>query len=288
MSVTFCRPGTVAEAIERLGEEDAFAVAGGVSLVLLMNTGFVFPGQLVLLGGIDEMVGVRAESESGAGVIDIGALTTHHTVVNDPHVLGSLGAMSEAFSQVGNIRVRSAGTIGGNLVHADPAQDPPVILAALGATVVAQGSGGKREIPVAGLADGPFSTVLADDELVTRVVVPVVPTSARSSFLKFLPNSADDYATVNVAAYLDRDEGGTVTHARLALGAVGSTMHIVSDVDAMLVGHVIDDDVIGVVSEHVRDAVSPANDARGSADYKREMAGVMTGRALRRCVEVQS
>jgi carbon-monoxide dehydrogenase medium subunit len=288
MSVTFARPTSVAEAIERLADDDTFALAGGVSLVLLMNTGFVFPSHLVLLDRIDEMFGVRAVSEDGRDVIDIGAMTTHSEIVNSPVVQGSLGAMSDAFSRVGNIRVRSAGTIGGNLVHADPAQDPPVVLAALGAIVVAQGPDGRREIPVADLMDGPFSTVLADDELITRVLVPVLPSGARSTFLKFLPNSADDYATVNVAAYLDFDGDGAATEARLALGAVGPAVNVVTDIAATLIGHRLDDAVIASVSERVRDSVDPSDDARGSADYKREMAGVMTARALRRCLEAES
>lgn len=282
MSVLYRRPTSIEDAVAELDDDDALPLAGGVSVVLLMNTGLLAPRKLVSLGSLPGLRGVRVVDDH----IEIGALTTHAALATDPVLLDAVACAAEAFGRIGNVRVRAWGTIGGNLAHADPAQDPPVLLAALGATVVVVGPGGERTIPVANLADGPFSTVLSHDELITTVLVPSPPPGTRTSYVKLLPRTQDDYATVSAAANLDFAADGTVRAARLVFGAVGPVPIVADAAAALLVGQRADDgDVLASVAASISDAVRPIGDGRGSADYKRQMAGVVARRAVLACVD---
>jgi carbon-monoxide dehydrogenase medium subunit len=124
----------------------------------------------------------------------------HARLAADPLVQATHQELSAMFARIGNIRVRAWGTVGGNLALAEPSQDPPVLLAALGAAVDVTGPGGTRRIPVAELSYGPMSTVLEPQELLTRVILPLPEAGERCAYRKFLPKTADDYATVSAAS----------------------------------------------------------------------------------------
>ena len=280
MSVTFARPETLDEAFTMLDDEEALLLAGGQSLVLLMNIGLLYPEKLVSVAHIPDLQGVAVSD----GVLDLGALTTHDVLANHPAVLQHFPAAANMFARIGNVRVRSSGTLGGNLVHADPAQDPPVMLTVLDAQAVVAGPAGQRRIPVQDVALGPFVAAIEHNEIITRVHVPLVEPNISCSYLKFLSGTQDDYATVSVAAKIATDETGKVTDARLAAGAVGPTVVPLLDAAETLHGHRIDDeDVLDMLKTAVREAVSPMPDRRGSADYKREMTAVVAARAVRAC-----
>lgn len=274
------RPRELPEAIEELSGEDAIVLAGGQSLVLLMNTGLVVPERLVSIAGLAELRGVVVGDDG----LDIGALCTHRELAEHPVIRRRLPAAARMFDGVGNIRVRNSGTVGGNLVHADPAQDPPVMLAALGAQVAVAGSAGDRRLAVEDVAEGPFWPTIEQGELVTRVHVPWPGENDRMAYIKFLAGSHDDYATVSVAARLTMQDG-VVSTARMAAGAVGPTVAILDAAAEALQGRAPDDpDAQHELGERVRDLVSPSADRRGSADYKREMAGVVARRAVQACL----
>lgn len=278
--VVLRRPRNLPEALEELTDEDALVLAGGQSLVLLMNTGLVVPERLVSIAGLPELQGV----EAGDDGVDIGALCTHRDLAEHPLIRRRLPAAARMFDGVGNIRVRGAGTIGGNLVHADPAQDPPVLLAALGAQATVVGPASRRSLMVEDVAEGPFWPALEGGELLTRVRVPWPGESDRAAYIKFLAGSHDDYATVSVAARLTV-EGGVVSSARMAAGAVGPTVTVLDHAAEALQGRTPDDtDAQRELGDRVRDLVSPSPDRRGSADYKREMAGVVAQRAVQACL----
>lgn len=277
--VALLRPRTLPEALESLAGGESVVLAGGQSIVLLMNTGLLAPDRLISIGGLPELHGVEVTDAH----LDIGALCTHQELADHPAVRERLPAAARMFEGVGNVRVRNAGTVGGNLVHADPAQDPPVLLAALGATATVVGPNGERAIAAEDVAAGPLWSSLEDDELLTRVRVPWLGPDDRASYIKFLPGTFDDYATVSVAAKLTVADG-RVGAARLAAGAVGATVAVLDDAASVLVGRdPADPDALAELAERVRDAVSPFADRRGSADYKREMAGVVARRAVQAC-----
>jgi aerobic carbon-monoxide dehydrogenase medium subunit len=276
MTAKFVAARSLEEAFEALADEDAVAIGGGVAVGLLSNLGMISATSLVSVSGIPEMRGVQREGEN----LVIGAAMTHGRLATDPIVREKAPELAGMFGHIGNIRVRAWGTVGGNLALAEPSQDPPVLLAALGAEVEAAGAGGVRRIPVAELSDGPMSTALEPGELITKVIVPLPAPGERRSYHKFLPKTADDYATVSAAAQV-RFDGFRISAARLFCGAVGPVPVSCDRAAALLTGRTLDEpgqleDVISAV----RDAVSPVADHRGSADYKREMAGVFVKRAL--------
>ncbi|MBE1494127.1 CO/xanthine dehydrogenase FAD-binding subunit [Amycolatopsis lexingtonensis] len=276
MSTRFVAARSLEEAFEALAGEDALAVAGGVSVGLLANLGLISAATLVSVSRIPELRGVRAGDD---GLV-VGAATAHGRLAADPVLRRERPGLAEMFGHIGNVRVRAWGTVGGNLALAEPAQDPPVLLAALDAEVELAGTGGTRRVPVAELGDGPMSTVLGPGELITKVVVPPPVAGERCAYRKFLPKTADDYATVSAAVRV-RFDGARIAAARVFCGAVGPVPVACETAAARLVGRTRDElrDLGDVVSA-VRDAVSPRGDHRGSADYKREMAGVFVKRAL--------
>jgi aerobic carbon-monoxide dehydrogenase medium subunit len=281
MSVRFHRPETLEQAFEALAsDDDAHLLAGGVSVVLLMTSGLMAPSTLVSLDGVDGLDEIR----SLEGSLSIGARTTHHELATHPVVAERFAAMGEMFSLIGNVRVRMAGTIGGNLAHADPAQDPAVMLSVLGAKVRVAGPDGERDVAVEELADGPFSPTLAQDEIITQVMVPWPSDASACSYIKFLSGTHDDYATVSVACRLEVDPSGEITSASLAAGAVGPTVVPLEEAARVLVGSRPDTDVLGELERVVAESVSPNPDRRGSADYKRAMTGVVASRAVEKAL----
>jgi len=182
------------------------------------------------------------------------------------------------------VRIRNQATVGGNLAHADPAQDPPPMLAALGAAVTVVSPRGARSIAVEDLAVDHFTTTLAGDEIITEVIVPPLAPGTRATYVKFLPRTADDYATVSVAAAM-RLADGAVADTRIVLGAVGPTPIRARAAEAALAGAKPSRERLAQAAALVRDEVDPLDDLRGSAEYKREMARVWTERALLALVE---
>jgi len=259
----------------RYGEEARY-LAGGTALVLLMRAQLLQPAALLALHRLPGIGGITRDS----GRLRLGALATHDDLARSPLLRRHAPALAEAFRHVATPRIRHVGTVGGNLAHADPHQDPPVALVALGAAVVARGPKGERRIPVEELFTGYYETVLAPGEVLTAVEVPVPAPDVRTAFVKFLSRSADDYATVNVAVAL-RESGGRVAEARLAVGCMGPTPIRARDAEALLVGQVPDDARLRAVGEAVVAMTDPALDSRGSPDYKRRITPAIVARAIR-------
>jgi carbon-monoxide dehydrogenase medium subunit len=280
VTLTVVWPTTTADAVGELVDDETHLLAGGTSIVLLMNTGLLDPARLV---GLSRIPGLDQVCDMGTE-IEIGSMCTHEQLSRSIDLYTRLPALCRLFAGIGNVRVRSWATLGGNLAHADPAQDPAVLLSALHATAVAEGPDGIRTIPVRELASGPFATVL-QNELLTAIRVPVPEPNVSCSYVKFLPRTADDYATVSVGARVEADGDGVVTAADLALGAVGPTVVVADKAAAMLVGHHADDPAaLKAMADALREGIDPPSDHRGSSDYRREMAGVMAIRAVRQSV----
>lgn len=278
-SYDYVAPTTLDGAIGLLEEhgEDAHLIAGGASLVLMLRQQLLTPAVLVSLRGIDGLDGIRVDE----GGLRIGAMTTHRMVERASAARDYAPALAEAFGHVATVRVRNQGTIGGNLAHADPAQDPPPILLALGAVVRAVGTDGAREIPIDELFVDYFETTLSPTEILTEVNLPKRPPGSGAVYVKFLPRSKDDYATVSVAVS-GVERNAAWTGIRVACGALGPVPMRIQAAERTLEGGPLDDDSIARAAELVGEAVDPIPDLRGSADYKREMAVVWTRRALKR------
>jgi aerobic carbon-monoxide dehydrogenase medium subunit len=271
-------PRSLDEALAVLGEygEDARVVAGGTALVTMMRQRLVQPRCLVSLRDVPGLGRIEAN-----GGLRLGALVTHREAEISPVVRERLPVLAETFRRVATVRIRHMATIGGALAHADPNQDPPVTLLALGATVEIRGARGSRELPLAEFFRDYYETALAEGELVTAVKVPPPPPASGSAFLKFLPRTADDYATVAAAAIVTLEgDGVRCREARIALGSVGVTPLRATSAEALLRGEPFGEGLLEAAGEAAKTAVDPLSDHRGSAVYKREMTAVMVGRAL--------
>ena len=196
-----------------------------------------------------------------------------------------LPAVLVDWSSIATIRIRNQATIGGNLAHADPSQDPPPLLMALDAAIeIAGPAGARRVVPMADFFVDFFETVLEPGEVILGVRVPTAEAGARTVYRKFMPRSADDYATVSVASTLRLDPDGRVAAARIALGGVGPRPVRARAVEEALVGELPGDARLRDAAELVRDAIDPLDDVRGSARYKRDMAAVWVRRAVAEAV----
>lgn len=275
MSFELHRPRSLDEAtllLER--HDDAHLMAGATALVLLMRQGLVRPTRVVSLRDAG-LSGARREPD---GALWIGATTTIHDAATSPAVRAHSPALAASLAQVATVRIRCQATVGGNLAHADPAQDPPPMLIALDAEVEVARAGARRRIPLDAFFVDQFATALDPGELVVGVRVPPLIEATRATYVKFLPRTADDYATVSVAVAL-RVAGDRVTHARVALGSVGATPVRARHVEAALRGAGIE--AVADAAALVRNEIDPLDDLRGSAEWKREMARVWTERAVR-------
>ena len=283
MTYDYHEPREVAEALDLLVKhgEDAHLIAGGTATVLLLRQGLIRPGHVISLRAIGALSGIGRAHDGG---LRIGATATHRQAERSADVRALSPALTNAFASVATVRIRNQATVGGSLAHADPAQDPPPMLAALGAAVTAVSPRGARSIAVEDLAIDHFTTTLAADEIITEVVVPRLAPRTRATYVKFLPRTADDYATVSVAAAM-RLADGAVADTRIVLGAVGPTPIRARAAEAALAGAKPSRERLARAAALVRDEVDPLDDLRGSAEYKREMARVWTERALLALVE---
>ncbi|HZD74533.1 MAG TPA: xanthine dehydrogenase family protein subunit M [Actinomycetota bacterium] len=272
-------PETLEAALDLLRRhgDDAHLLAGGTAMVLLMAQGLAQPDQVIGLRRIEALRGVRRRPDGG---LEIGATVTHAEAERSAEVGAHCPALRTAFGEVATIRIRNQATVGGNLAHADPAQDPPPMLLALDAEVIAASPRGQRRIPLDELFTGFFQTSLEPDEIVTAISLPPSEPRAGAAYLKFLPRTQDDYATISVAAWLLRDGDGRCRRARIALGAAGAVPLRARRAEEVLAGQRLDGEAVAEAAAVVREEVDPIDDARGSAAYKREMARVWTERAL--------
>jgi CO/xanthine dehydrogenase FAD-binding subunit len=221
-----------------------------------------------------------------AGGFSIGALSTHGQLLRDERIATYEPQLREMFADVGNVRVRAVGTLGGNLAYADPRHDPAPLLGALGAEVVIQSGAGKRTVPVADFATGSFATVLQPGELLCSVNVPARPAGTRIGWCKLQTNSLDDYATLSLAVGFE-ESNGRISRPRILVGAADT--HVRTQRAAgLLDGADINADgrVAPELIEEVADAlaadIKPCSNHRGSVIYKRDLVRVALNRAMMR------
>lgn len=272
------RAATVDEAVALLGRygEDAAVLAGGTSVMLLARLGLLGAEQVVDIHGVGGLAGIERTAE---GELRLGTLCTLRELEAAPAVRDHAPALADALHSVATVRVRNQATIGGNLAHADPAQDPPPMLLALEAHVDAVGPAGSRSVPVRELFAGFFETTLAADEVLTAVRIPPLPAQTHTGYLKFLPGTRDDYATVSVALAGSVSDG-RCEWVRIALGGVAPTAVRAPAVEDALRGQPLEPDALAHAAQLVREDIDPVSDLRGSAQYKTRVAATCVQRAL--------
>lgn len=260
---------------------DAKLLAGGTALVIMMKQRLVRPSCLVALRNVRGLNGIAVKD----GGLSIGGLATHREVESSALLRRRLPMLAETFHHVATIRIRNMATVGGGLAHADPNMDPPPSLIALGATVKATSASGSRVIPLDQFFKDYYETVLNPDEIITEVFVPKVAANSGAAYIKFLPRTADDYATVSAAAVLTLDKSNrTIADVRIALGSVGVTPIRATEAEAVLRGQPLKAEAFAEAGEKAKGAVDPVSDFRGSAAYKKDMAAVFVRRALEKAL----
>ena len=276
------RPAGLAEALALLAQHpDAKPLAGGQSLIPAMNFRLAAPAALVDLNGVDELSGITRDS---AGGTRIGAMTRHHAIETSALVRELAPLLAETMPFIAHPQIRSRGTLGGSLAHADPAAELPAVMVALQATIVLQGPGGERRVPAEQFFTGLFATALEPGELLLAVELPPMPARSGWAFLE-MARRHGDYALVGVAVLLALNEAGRCAQARIALLSVGERPVLATRAMARLSGQVLDDDTVREAAELAGgDDIDPPSDINASAAYRRQLARVLTRRAFERSV----
>jgi carbon-monoxide dehydrogenase medium subunit len=275
----FRQPDTVEEALTLLRDrgEDARVLAGGTALVIMLKQRLVAPECIISLQKLRSLDQIDATN----GELRLGALATHRAVERSSAVRTRMPALAETYAHVATIRIRNVATVGGALAHADPNQDPPVMLMALDAQVQLTSIAGSRQVAIGEFFTDYYETVRRPDELVTEVVAPLLKPHSGSVYLKFLPRTADDYATVGVAATVTIDPAsGACQDCRIAMGCVASTPVRAPQAETLVRGQRLTPELAREAGNLAQQVTDPISDGRGSAEYKRAMAGVFVRRAL--------
>jgi carbon-monoxide dehydrogenase medium subunit len=279
------QPSTLAEAC-RLHQEhadDVSYIAGGTALLIMLRERVYQPGYLIDLKTVSGLDGIR--HEPGVG-LRLGALASHRDVELSPVVRERLPVLAETYRQVGNVRVRHAATVGGNLAHGDYRLDPPAPLIALRATVRIVGAEGERSVPLEEFFLGLYATAMEPGEVLAEVVVPDPPPRTHTVYLKYTSLSAMDWPCLGVAAAATLTEDGAFADLRLVYTSVSSTPVLVQGAADLARGvGAADGAALGRLAADLgrlaAEQVDPTPDIRGSEWYKREMARVFAGRAVR-------
>ncbi len=278
-SFEYHAPKSVEEAsalAEKYGMDAKF-LAGGQSLIPLMKLRLLSPSHLIDLGRIPALSYVKGEGNGLA----IGAMTRVAELARSDLVRRRCPILSECANVIADPLVRNMGTIGGNLSHADPTNDMPAVAVATGASIVASSGRGSRVIPATDFFVDTFTTALKGGEILVEVKVPTGPTK-RGAYLK-LERQAGDFAIVGVAAVLEVSDG-MCTSAGIALTSVGPTVVRAGKAEGILKETALANKTIDEASRAAAEEARPYSDLRGTAEYKRKMVEVMTGRAIRTAV----
>ncbi len=275
-------PDTLEEAIGLLGQhgEEAKVLSGGQSLLPLLKLRLGFATHLVDIGRISGLEYIKEED----GYLKIGGATREAALERSDLVKAKYPILLDTTLVIADPLVRNRATVGGNLAHGDPANDHPATMLALGAEVVAVGAKGERTIPIDEFFTGLFSTALKSDEILTEIRIPIPPARSGGAYVK-LERKVGDYATAAAAAQVTLTAGGKVERVGIGLTAAGPKPVKATDAEAHLKGKKPDEAAIAEASRLAAQATSPTVDRRGSVEYKREMARVLTARALTKAVE---
>jgi carbon-monoxide dehydrogenase medium subunit len=256
---------------------DARLLAGGTDLLVDLKTGRVRAGHLVSLHRIGALRGI---SEANGG-LHVGALTTITQLDRSRPLRTRFVALREATSRMAAPQIRNAATVGGNIACAVPCADLPPVLTAMKASVALWSHKGRRQVPLESFYAGARQTVRHDNEVLTAVEIPKPSPGFGAAYARFALRDGNAIAVASVAAGLWLDRSGAVREARIVLGAVAPVPKLVEAAGAELVGRAPDEGAFARAADIGRTAAEPISDVRGSADFRRQIVGVLTRRALR-------
>jgi carbon-monoxide dehydrogenase medium subunit len=282
---TYLEPQTVAEAcalLKQLGS-DAKVFAGGSHLTILMKQGLYEPKTLVNIKKIAELKGIRYDATEG---LIIGALVTHRELETSALVKEKFPVLCEAEREVANIRVRNMGTVGGNLASGEPLTDLSQIFIAFDGKAKISGPSGQRTIPVEELFVDFYTTSLAEDEILTEVVLPPLPARSGIDYIRFSSTSVVDKPSVGVAMKLTLEsDAETIKTARIVLGCVGATPVRARKAEGLVTGKKLTAELAAEAGNIASQECSPTSDLRGSEGYKRAIVRTLVKRAAVKAFE---
>ena len=276
------RPGTLDEALKLLTShgDQAKVLSGGMSLLPMLKLRLASFAHLVDIGRVPGLDFIKEEG----GSLRIGAMTRQSTLERSDLIRTKYPILADAVPLIADPLVRNRGTVGGNVANGDPGNDQPAIMIALGATFVAKGPKGERSVPANQFYKGLYETALARNEILTEVRIPVPPARSGGAYAK-LKRKTGDFAVAAAAVQLTLNAKGAVERAGIALTNAALTPVEVADAAKFLAGKMPDDKTIAEAAKMAASKSSPSADVRGSVEYKKEMARVLTARALRKAVE---
>jgi carbon-monoxide dehydrogenase medium subunit len=278
MCPDFLEPATLEDVCSLLASssEDSKLIAGGTAVVLMLQQGLISPDRIVSVNRLPELEGISASRDG----VRIGARMTLTDLARSAVVRAAAPALATACSRVGNVRVRNAATLGGNLAEADYASDPPTVLACLGASCTVTGSSGPRTAPIRQLIADFYTTKLDRDEVITDIVVPRPTDNERSVYLRYVSRSSEDRPCVGVAARARILPDGSLATLSIAVGAVAAAPQLHPEITDAVRGHRLDARLVEQIAEGYADATEPLDDVRGTGWYRRRIIAVLVRSAL--------
>jgi len=275
-------PTSIREATALLAQhgEDAKILSGGQSLIPMMKLRLAAPRCLIDINRVPGLAYIR-EAE---GLLSIGALTRESDLEESDLIRTRYPVLHDTSKVIGDPLIRNLATLCGNLAHGDPANDHPATMLALGAEVVAVGQKGERRIPIRSFFVGPYATALNPDEILTEIRIPMAPAGSGGAYLK-LERKVGDFATAAVAVQVALSKSGVCEQAGIGLTNVGPTPIEAKKAEGFLKGKRPDEATVKQVAALAAEESQPTSDLRGSAEYKRDLVRVLTGRAVDRALE---
>lgn len=279
LDVALLRPASVEEAVSLLADrgEEATVVAGGTAVALLLRQGLISPSALLSL---DRLSGLATIDGGTGDVLRLGSLVTLRQAETSASVRALSPTLASTLSQVANVRIRYAATLGGNLAEADYASDPPCVLSALRARVRVRSVRGERELPVSELLAGYYRTTLAPDELLTEVLLPQLPPRSGSCYQRLVTRSSEDRPCVGAAAVSCSDEAGRCAELRVVVSAVGPTPVELEAAENLARGEPWSEELAAEIAAAYAAEIEPISDLRGSSWYRKRVIGVLVRRAV--------
>ena len=272
----YYKAGSVADALQLLAaHEGAKLIAGGHSLIPLLKLRLARPSALIDIGGIADLKGISVNN----GTIRIGALATHGEIAGSSAIQNACGMVAEAAGGIGDTQVRNRGTIGGNVVHADPASDWGTVLTALNATFTIQGSS-SRTVAAEDFFEGIFTTVVGEGEVLTGIEIPVLAPNQHAEYAK-MAHPATGFAVVGGAVVITV-ENDRCTAASVVVGGLVAAPLRIKSVEAALIGQELNLDTIAAATQHVAEDVgdNAIGDFFASAEYRTVIAGIEVKHAI--------
>ena len=278
----YLAPRTLDEALTHLHQhgDQAKVLAGGQSLIPMLNFRLAHPGVVVDVNRLPDLAYVRQHD----GGVAVGALTRQHAVERSELVRARVPVVAEACRFIGHAPIRHRGTFGGNLAHADPASELPAVMVALEAEMAVASRAGSRAVPAGQFFIGPLTTALRPGEMLTEIRIPAAPPRTGGAFVE-MARRAGDFALVGVAALVTLDEAGQCARARIALCGVGPTPVRARAAEDALTGQAPTAAVLDEAADRAAAATSPPSDVHGSAEFRRKLARHFAREALAAAIQ---